>query len=65
MNELENKDNEEYKKRIKALIEKVEKEKDAPEGERLVLEAKARLKQTAISKIHPIYRNEKSIIVFV
>lgn len=62
---MENKDNEEYKKRIKALIEKVEKEKDAPEGERLVLEAKERLKQTAISKIHPIYRNEKIIIVFV
>lgn len=60
---MEDRDNEEYKKRNKELIEKMERDKDIPVGEQQVIEAKERLLQTTISKIHPSYRNERIILV--
>lgn len=59
---------EEYKKRIKEFIDRVEKDKDktkdSPISEQQVIEAKETLKQTAISKIHPDYRSERIVLVF-
>lgn len=62
---MEDKDDEEYRKRIKDLVDKLEKDKDSPATEQDVIEAKARLLQTAISKIHPLIRNEGIIFVFI
>lgn len=60
--------NEEYRKRIKELVDKIEKEKDKtidPSiGEAQVLEAQERLLQTAKSKIHPDFRDFKIVFVF-
>lgn len=63
---LEYKDNEEYRKRIKELIDRVErnKDKDAPEEELRVLKTKERLLQTAKSKINPDFRNIKIVMLF-
>ncbi|GAI72352.1 unnamed protein product [marine sediment metagenome] len=66
---MEEKDNEEYKKRVKELIDKMENEKDDDKdtaiGEAQVLEAQKRLLQTAKSKIHPDFRDVKIVLVFV
>ena len=64
---MENEENEEYKNRIKELIERLEKNKDndTPVGEEQVIEEKERLLQTTKSRIHPYYRSERIILVFV
>ena len=64
---MENNDNEEYKKRMKELIDKVEqnKDKDTPEDKQRILEEKERLLQTAKSRIHPYYRSNLIIMVFI
>lgn len=68
LDEKEKIETDEYKKRIKELIDRVEKnkekDKDTPVGEQQVIEAKERLLQTAKSKIHPLYRSERIILVF-
>jgi len=65
---MEKKDDDEYRKRVKELIDKVEKEKDEGKdtsiGEAQVLEAQERLLQTAKSKIHPDFRDLKIVLVF-
>lgn len=67
MSELEDKENEEYRKRIRDLAERLEKDKDKESaiGEQQVIEAKEQLLQTAKSGIHPYYRREMIIMVFV
>ena len=60
---MEDKDNEEYKNRIKELIERVEKDKDNPEGYQKLIEIEE-LKNIAITHTNPNFRNEKSIIAF-
>ena len=65
---MEEKDNEEYRNRVKKLIDKVEKEKyedkDTSIGEAQVLEAQERVLQKAKSKIHPDFRDFKIVFVF-
>lgn len=55
MNELEDKEYEEYKERIKELIDKVENEKEKykhfPDGYQRVIEAKEQLKKIPIETI--------------
>lgn len=69
MDKKEKIENDEYKERIKELIDIVEKNKeiykDTPEGYQRVVEEKESLKQTAISRINPNYRNERIILIFV
>ncbi len=64
---MEAKDQEEYKKRIKELIERVEKteDKDSQYTEQDIIEAKERLLQSAKSKIHPYFRREMILLAFV
>ena len=65
---MEEKENDEYKKRVKEFIDKVEKGKDEVRdtsiGEALVLEAQERVLQTAKSKIHPDFRDFKIVLLF-
>jgi len=60
--------NEDYRKRIKELVDKIEKEKDKTKdpsfGETQILEAQERLLQTAKSKIHPDFRDFKIVMIF-
>jgi len=63
MDEKEKFEDEGYKKRIKDLIDSVEKGKDIPEGYQQILEAKEMLLRTTISRIHPSYRNERIILI--
>jgi len=56
-------DNEEYRKRIRDLVDKVEKGKDTPEEQ--LLEAKELLLKTAKSRIHPYYRSERIMLAFI
>jgi len=73
MRENDKEQNDEYKKRIKELIEKMEKSKDkgidnandTPEKYQELLGAMESAKQTAISKIDPDYRNGRILIVFI
>jgi len=71
MEEKDKKDSEEYKKRIKDLIDRVEKSKDkgtnidGPITYQLLIEKVEQVKQKAISKIDPEFRDEKLIVVFV
>lgn len=59
---------EDYKKRVQELVDKIEKEKDKTKdtsiGEEQILEAKERLLKTAKSKIHPDFRDFKIVFVF-
>lgn len=59
-------EDEEYKKRMKELVEKVEKnkDKDVPMGEQQIIDAKKRIMQTAKSKLHPDFRNEMALMIF-
>ncbi len=65
---MEKKGNDEYRKKIKEMIDKVEKEKDELKdtfiGEAQVLEAKEQLLKTAKSKINPDFRDTKIVLVF-
>jgi len=73
MGENDKNQNDEYKKRIKELIDNVEKNVgrdddetyDTPEKYQKLLEAMERAKQAAISKIDPDYRNGRILIVFI
>lgn len=60
---MENKENEEYKNKIKKLIDRVEKGNSTPEEQ--LLEAKELLLKTAKSRIHPYYRSERIILAFI
>ena len=69
MSELSEKENpEDYRKRIRDLVNKMEKDQEKDKhnsiGEQQVIEAKERLLQTAKSKIHPDFRDEKTLMVF-
>lgn len=65
---MEEKENDEYRRRVKEFIDKVEKGKDEVNdtsiGEALVLEAQERVLQTAKSKIHPDFRDFKIVLLF-
>lgn len=65
---MEEKENDEYKKRVKEFIDKVEKGKDEVKdnsiGEALVLETQERVLQKAKSKIHPDFRDYKIVLLF-
>ena len=63
---MEDKENEDYKKRIKELIDKVEKEEDAPVRlvEQEIINIKEHLLEAEKSRIHPYYRSEGIIYVF-
>ena len=65
MEEKDKEDDEEYKKRMKEFVSRVEKGKDVPADYQQFTESIESLKQIAISKIRPLYRNELSIFVFV
>ncbi len=65
MNELDDKDNEEYKNRIRELIERVEKGENSPEVYQQLLDKLEQIKNVAISKTKRQDRNEKSIVGFV
>ena len=66
MNELEEKDDsEEYKKRIKILIESAEKGENSPEMYQQLIDKIGQVKQKAIAITNKKYRNEKAIIGFV
>ena len=65
MNELEDKENEEYKNRIRELIERVEKGENSPEAYQQLLDKLEQIKNVAISKTKRQDRNEKSIVGFV
>lgn len=65
MNDLEDKDNEEYKNRIRELIERVEKGENSPEAYQQLLDKLEQIKNVAISKTKRHDRNEKSIVGFV
>jgi len=58
---LEDKDNEEYKNRIKELIERVEtyKEKSTPEIYQQIFDGLERLKEVIFPNMHDKYRNVK------
>jgi DNA-binding transcriptional regulator PaaX len=58
-------ENEDYKKRVKDLIDRVEKGENSPEAYRQLLEKIEQIKRSAISKINKASRNEKVIIGFV
>ena len=60
-------DNDEYKKRIKDVIKKLNKNSELglPEDELRLIEEGERIKQRIISKIHPDYLNENTIRMFV
>jgi len=62
---LEDKDNEEYKNRIRELIERVEKGENSPEAYQQLLDKLEQIKNVAISKTKRHDRNEKSIVGFV
>ncbi|NHJ22527.1 MAG: hypothetical protein EAX91_16390 [Candidatus Lokiarchaeota archaeon] len=61
---MEDKELEEYKRRILELIENVEKSKDIPFGEQQVIDSRKKLLQIAKAGINPNYRREILIIVF-
>jgi hypothetical protein len=67
MEDKDKDDNDEYKRRIKDLIEKLDKntELGIPEDDLQIIEEGERIKQNIISKIHPEYQNEKIIHMFV
>jgi len=60
--------NEVYRKRIKELVDKIEKEKDKTKdssiGEEQILDAQERLLKKAKSKIHPDFRDFKIVFIF-
>ena len=60
-------ENEEYKARIKNLIEDVEKNRDENSlaTEQDLIEAKARLLRSAKARIHPYFRSEMVLLAFV
>lgn len=62
---MEDKENEKYRKRIKELVDRLEKDKDTPEVFQLLLKRMGQVKQTLISKINPNYRNQRCVIGFV
>ena len=62
---MEDKDNEEYKNRIRELIERVEKGENSPEAYQQLLDKLEQIKNVAISKTKRQDRNEKSIVGFV
>ena len=62
---MEDKDNEEYKNRIRELIERVEKGENSPEAYQQLLDKLEQIKNVAISKTKRHDRNEKSIVGFV
>ena len=63
MNEKE--DVEEYKKRIRELVERVEKGENSPEVYQQLLDKLEQIKNVAISETKRHDRNEKSIVGFV
>lgn len=65
MGEKEREDQEDYKKRIKELIERVEKGDNSPEAYQQLLDKLEQIKNVAISKTKRQDRNEKSIVGFV
>ena len=62
---MENKENEEFKKRIKKLIDRVEEGENSPEAYQQLLDKLEQVKNVAISKTKKQDRNEKSIVGFV
>lgn len=64
---MENKENEDYKIRVKNLINRVEKDKDnnSLEGYQQLLEKMEEVKQSSISKINKSNRNNNAIKGFV
>lgn len=62
---MENKENEEYKKRIKELIDRIEKGDNSPEAYRQLLLKIEQIKRSAISITERQVRNERAIIGFV
>ena len=67
MDDKGKKDEDDYKKRIKDVIKKLNKNSELglPEDERQLIEEGEMIKQRIISKIHPDYRDEKIIRMFV
>ena len=65
MGEKDIDDSEEYKKRIKELIERVEKGENSPEMYQQLLDKLGQVKQKAIAITNKKNRNEKSIFGFV
>lgn len=58
-------DQEEFRKRIKDLVDRLDKDKGTPEVYQLLLEKIEQIKRSAISKINKASRNEKVIIGLV
>ena len=56
---------EEYRKRIKELVERVEKGENSPEAYQQLLDKLEKIKNVAISETKRHNRNEKSIVGFV